>query len=88
MYNISRYVSKYISSFVGFAPAINPKIIVGVMVDEPKKISYYGGIVAAPVFSGIVSEILPLYNVPKDRNLDKVEKSNTVNIENQTTVGN
>lgn len=81
-----RYVSKYISSFVGFAPAINPRIIVGVMVDEPKKISYYGGIVAAPVFSGIVSEILPLYNVPKDKNLDKVEKSNTANIENQTTL--
>ncbi len=68
-----KYVSKYISSFVGFAPAINPRIIVGVMVDEPKRISYYGGIVAAPVFSGVVSEILPLYDVPKDKNLDKIE---------------
>ncbi len=68
-----KYVSKYISSFVGFAPAINPIIIVGVMVDEPKRISYYGGIVAAPVFSGVVSEILPLYDVPKDKNLDKIE---------------
>lgn len=76
-----RYVSKYISSFVGFAPAVNPKIIVGVMVDEPKKISYYGGIVAAPVFSGIVSEILPLYNVPKDKNLDKIEKTNNIKSE-------
>ena len=70
-----RYVSKYISSFVGFAPATNPRIIIGVMVDEPKKISYYGGIVAAPVFGGIASEVLPLYNVPKDKNLDKIEAS-------------
>ncbi len=80
-----KYVKKYISSFVGFAPAINPKIIVGVMVDEPKKISYYGGIVAAPVFSGVVSEVLPLYNVPKDKNLDKVEASNlgkSISVEN------
>lgn len=41
---------KFISSFIGFAPAVNPRVAVLVMVDEPHK-QYYGGTVAAPVFS-------------------------------------
>lgn len=62
-----RYVTKYIASFIGFAPAQNPEIIVGVMVDEPRKGSYYGGIVAAPVFSGIVGDTLKLMKVPVEK---------------------
>ncbi len=81
-----KYVSKYISSFVGFAPATNPRIIVGVMVDEPKRISYYGGIVAAPVFSGVVSEILPLYDVPKDKNLDKIDSTIAIKAEKSENI--
>lgn len=62
-----RYVSKYIGSFIGFAPAQNPEIIVGVTIDEPRKGSYYGGIVAAPVFSGIVADTLKLMKVPIEK---------------------
>src|SRR6185369_8301058 len=42
---------RYISSFVGFAPASNPRLVIAVMLDEPGGKSYYGGEVAAPVFS-------------------------------------
>lgn len=44
---------KYISSFVGFAPAENPEIIALVVIDEPQG-AYYGGVVAAPVFKNVV----------------------------------
>ena len=42
---------KYISSFVGLAPASDPRIVVAVMIDEPSAGKYYGGVVAAPVFA-------------------------------------
>ena len=45
------YGNKYVSSFVGFAPASAPRLIVAVMIDEPSAGAYYGGDVAAPVFS-------------------------------------
>ena len=48
-----RYVRKYISSFVGFAPVSDPRIIVAVMLDEPTAGKYYGGVVAAPIFARI-----------------------------------
>jgi cell division protein FtsI (penicillin-binding protein 3) len=46
--------SKFIASFIGFAPFDNPKIAVVVMVDEPRPY-YFGGVVAAPVFKGVAS---------------------------------
>ena len=45
--------NKYVSSFVGFAPASAPRLIVAVMIDEPAGGQYYGGAVAAPVFSNV-----------------------------------
>ena len=48
---------KYISSFIGFAPVEYPRYVLGVVVDEPKG-EYYGGVVAAPVFSQICSAAL------------------------------
>ena len=45
------YTNKYVSSFVGFAPASSPRLIVAVMIDEPSAGAHYGGEVAAPVFS-------------------------------------
>lgn len=54
---------KYISSFVGFAPADKPQIAVLVMVDEPQG-EYYGGTVAAPAFSDLVEKILNYLQVP------------------------
>ncbi len=56
----------HIASFVGFAPAVQPKIIVAVMVDSPKT-SYYGAAVAAPVFSQIAGPTLHILGVHPDR---------------------
>jgi len=53
---------KYTSGFIGFAPADEPKIVVLVIIDEPRG-STYGGIVAAPVFRGIVEKVLPYLSV-------------------------
>ena len=58
--------NKYRSWFVGMAPISNPRIVVAVMVDEPSKGVYYGGAVAAPVFSQVVQQTLRLLSVPPD----------------------
>ncbi|HEY7943373.1 MAG: peptidoglycan D,D-transpeptidase FtsI family protein [Burkholderiales bacterium] len=60
------YGNKYVSSFVGFAPASNPRLIVAVMLDEPEAGQYYGGTVAAPVFSNVMGAALRLLGVPPD----------------------
>jgi cell division protein FtsI (penicillin-binding protein 3) len=57
---------KYVSSFVGLAPASNPRLIMAVMLDEPSSGEYYGGVVAAPVFSAVMSDALRLLAVPQD----------------------
>ncbi|OIP12144.1 MAG: cell division protein [Betaproteobacteria bacterium CG2_30_59_46] len=57
---------RYIASFVGLAPASNPRLIVAVMIDEPSNGQYYGGTVAAPVFSQVMSGALRLLSVPPD----------------------
>ena len=54
---------KFFSSFIGFAPARNPRLMVAVMVDEPTN-GYYGGEVAAPAFEKIVSFALPYMRIP------------------------
>ena len=58
--------NRYRSWFVGFAPASDPRIVVAVMVDEPSKGVYYGGEIAAPVFSQVVQQTLRMMNVPTD----------------------
>jgi stage V sporulation protein D (sporulation-specific penicillin-binding protein) len=50
---------KYIASFVGFAPADDPEIVVLVLLDEPNSYSTYGGRLAAPVVASVISETLP-----------------------------
>jgi cell division protein FtsI (penicillin-binding protein 3) len=50
--------NKYIASFVGFAPADQPKFVIAVMVDEPSAGKHYGGEVAAPVFAQIANDTL------------------------------
>ncbi len=67
-----RYVNRYIASFVGLAPASNPRLIVAVMIDEPGGAQYYGGQVAGPVFSNVMGAALHLLNVPNDAPLDNV----------------
>ncbi|MDP1659269.1 MAG: penicillin-binding protein 2 [Methylotenera sp.] len=57
---------KYVASFVGLAPASDPRFIIAVMIDEPSNGVYYGGTVAAPVFSAIMADTLRLFAVPQD----------------------
>jgi cell division protein FtsI (penicillin-binding protein 3) len=55
--------TKYFASFIGFAPARDPRLLVAVMVDEPQG-SIYGGVVAAPAFQKIASFALPYLKIP------------------------
>ncbi len=63
---------RYISSFVGFAPASNPRLVIAVMLDEPGGKSYYGGEVAAPVFSTVMAGALRLLGIEPDSAPDNV----------------
>ena len=63
---------KYVSSFIGFAPASDPQLIVAVMIDEPGAGQYYGGTIAAPVFSNVMSGVLRLLSVKPDAPLNNV----------------
>ncbi|MDM7943587.1 MAG: penicillin-binding protein 2 [Hydrogenophaga sp.] len=60
---------KYRSFFVGLAPVEAPRIVVAVMVDEPGNGQYYGGLVAAPVFSETVQQTLRILGVQPDMNV-------------------
>ena len=53
-----QYVNRYVASFVGLAPASNPRLVVAVMIDEPGGPEYYGGQVAAPVFNKVTGAAL------------------------------
>ncbi|MCK9607732.1 MAG: penicillin-binding protein 2 [Methylomonas sp.] len=57
---------KYLSVFVGMAPASNPRFVIAVVVDEPTTGQYYGGLVAAPAFSRVMAGILRIYGVEPD----------------------
>jgi len=57
---------KYLALFAGMAPASNPRLVLAVMIDEPRAGKFYGGEVAAPVFAAIMSEALRLLNVAPD----------------------
>ena len=57
--------SRYVASFVGFAPAQDPKLLVAVVVDEPQYV-HFGGTVAAPVFGEIASFALPYLGIPPE----------------------
>lgn len=63
---------RYISSFVGFAPASRPRLIVAVMVDEPSPGEHFGGVVAAPVFARVMAGALRLLAVDYDAPVDSV----------------
>jgi len=57
---------KYNASFVGLAPASNPKFIMAITIEDPSKGSNYGGVVAGPIFKRVVSEALKIYSIPQD----------------------
>ena len=57
--------TKYVASFIGFAPAMNPKFLAAVIVDQPEG-EIYGGSVAAPAFGEIAAFSLPYMGVPQE----------------------
>ena len=64
-----QYAKKYVSSFVGFAPVSDPRLVIAVMIDEPTAGKHYGGAVAGPVFAGVMGGALRTLGVPQDANL-------------------
>jgi len=60
------YGSDYLSLFVGMAPASDPKLVIAVMVDSPSVGGFYGGVVAAPIFSKVMGGALRLLKIPPD----------------------
>lgn len=58
--------SQHVSVFAGFVPANNPKVAIVVIVDDPSNGKYYGGDVAAPVFSKIAFSTMRILNVPQE----------------------
>jgi cell division protein FtsI (penicillin-binding protein 3) len=65
-----QYVKEYVASFVGFAPASDPRIVIAVMIDEPGAGAHYGGQVAAPVFAQIAGASLRTLQVAPDGQLE------------------
>ena len=57
---------RYQSVFAGMVPVSNPRLVMVVMIDEPRGKAYYGGLVAAPVFSKVMTEAVRIFNVPPD----------------------
>jgi cell division protein FtsI (penicillin-binding protein 3) len=87
------YGNKYRAYFAGLAPISAPRIVVAVMIDEPTNGSHYGGDVAAPVFSTIVSETLNTLNVLPDNKVKQMvlqdkspEEIRTANLQTQQVI--
>ena len=78
------YGNKYRAFFAGVAPISAPRVVVAVMIDEPTGQSHYGGDVAAPVFSTIVSETLRTLNVLPDSQIKQMVLEDKVPTDLQT----
>jgi len=70
------YANKYVSSFVGFAPVSDPRLIVAVMIDEPSGGKHYGGEVAAPVFSNVMAGAMRTLGIAPDDTLKPLQMAN------------
>jgi len=75
----------YVSSFIGFAPANNPKVVIAVVMDEPKGAARSGGYVAAPVFKEIAENILPELGVTPDAEIIDDTEHDKENAESDKT---
>ncbi len=63
---------QYMSLFAGMAPASAPRVVTIVVIDNPRKGGYYGGLAAAPVFSRMMSDTLRLMNIEPDRSAERL----------------
>ena len=59
--------NRYLSSFVGYAPASDPRVVIAIMIDEPGAGEHFGGSVAAPVFSRVMEGTLRILDMPFDK---------------------
>ena len=69
----------YLSLFAGFAPATEPRLVMVVLIDDPKAGEYYGGQVAAPVFAGVMHGALRILNIPPDNLIGLKQRALLVN---------
>ena len=58
--------ARYVSSFAGFGPASNPRLVCVVVINDPTGKEYYGGLVAAPLFSKVMTGAMRILNIPPD----------------------
>ncbi len=72
---LPRSLKKYISSFIGFAPADDPQVIALITIDEPQGV-YYGGTIAAPVIADIFKNILPYLGIEETEEESTSEPGN------------
>lgn len=83
---LPRSANKYISSFLGFAPADNPQVLVLVIINNPQGI-YYGGTIAAPVAQEIFDNILPYLGIEQQYTQEELEANQIETIEMQNVTG-
>lgn len=72
---LPRSENKYISSFIGFAPANDPQIIGLILIDEPVGI-YYGGTIAAPVIAEVFDNVIPYLGIEKQYTSEEKDEYN------------
>ncbi|MEJ2534274.1 MAG: penicillin-binding transpeptidase domain-containing protein [Gammaproteobacteria bacterium] len=60
------YASRYVASFAGFAPASDPRLVCVAVINDPSAGKFYGGDVAAPLFSAVMNGAMRLLNIPPD----------------------
>ncbi len=75
---LPRSANKYISSFIGFAPAGNPEILIVMLVHDPQGI-YYGGTIVAPVVGSVFDNVLPYLGIEKNTLISNVEETQVEN---------
>jgi stage V sporulation protein D (sporulation-specific penicillin-binding protein) len=83
---LPRSSNRYISSFIGFAPANDPQLIALILIDEPDGI-YYGGTIAAPVVSEVFDNILPYIGVEENYTEAEIKTYNIGTIEMPNFIG-
>jgi cell division protein FtsI (penicillin-binding protein 3) len=74
----SGYASRYVASFAGFAPSSDPALVGVVVINDPSGKQYYGGLVAAPLFSKVIAGALRLLDIPPDNYAGMVAEASDV----------